>query len=74
MKRGEYFEYSASIAQERNDCYNLGVENVEECLDLRCVSEVEPSNFIDGVRERKIKDASWVLDLSNWASDSFDYD
>lgn len=79
LKQGEHFEYSATLVQMRNDYgqdLHGGSKNEEDQLDLRYVSKDEHSNFTDwGERRREIKDASLVLDLSNWVSDGIiDYD
>lgn len=55
-KEGEHFEYSASIVQARNDDgseVSSNSECEEEWLDLKYVSEGEPSSFMGGEEEKK---------------------
>lgn len=65
VDQGDYFESSASVVQVRNDQgKELGgsSENGKKWLDLRYVSEVEPSNFTVGGREEdNLRMLPWFL-------------
>lgn len=65
VNQGDYFESSASVVQVRSDQgKDLGgrSENGEKWLDLRYVSEVEPSNSTVGGREEaNLRRLPWFL-------------